>query len=96
MPLMWLRVPPGMDSRTVAYALYGWVVAAAVAGSVLIVFGNTLTARIGTVVIIVGLVSLMPAFRYLWWDDSAEETADAAGTAESVEAIDATDDGETQ
>lgn len=84
-----------MDSRTIAYALYGWVVLAVAIGSTLIVFGSTLLARIGTVIIILGLISLMPAFKYLWWDDSPEETAEAATAADSVEAIDATDDGET-
>jgi uncharacterized membrane protein len=83
-----------MESRTLAQALYGWVVVAVAVGSVLIVFGNRLTARIGTVIIIIGLVSLMPAFRYLWWDDSSEKTTDDAATAESVEVIDAADDGE--
>lgn len=84
-----------MDSRTLARALYGWVVVAVAIGSVLIVFGSTLMARVGTVTIIIGLISLMPAFRYLWWDDSPDETSDTAATAESVEVIDATDEGET-
>jgi len=84
-----------MDSRTIAYALYGWVVVAVATGSVLIISGTTLMARVGTVIIIIGLVSLMPAFSYLWWDESAEETADAAAAADSVEVIDATDEGET-
>ncbi len=84
-----------MDSRTIAYALYGWVVVAAVTGSVLIVFGTTLMARIGTVIIILGLISLMPAFSFLWWEDSSEESDESARAADSVEVIDATDEGET-
>lgn len=57
-----------MDHRTIGYLLHAWVVVAAAVGSGLIVLTSTTTVRaLGTVLIIVGLVSLMPAFRYLWW-----------------------------
>jgi uncharacterized membrane protein len=79
-----------MDSRTIAYALYGWVATAVVVGSVLIVFGSTLLATVGAVVIIVGLVSLMPAFSYLWWESESDSVA-SAEAAEAVEAIEATE-----
>jgi len=77
-----------MDERTIAYALYGWVVVAVTLGSVLIIFGSTLLATVGAVVIIVGLASLMPAFNYLWWE-SESESVESAESAEAVEAIDA-------
>lgn len=84
-----------MESRTIAYALYSWVVVAVATGSVLIVFGTTLMARIGTVIIILGLISLMPAFSFLWWDEGPDDTDDPAVTDDSVQVTDATDDSET-
>jgi uncharacterized membrane protein len=79
-----------MDSRTIAYALYGWVATATVVGSVLIVFGSTLLATVGAVVIIVGLVSLMHAFSYLWWE-SESDPVESAEAPEAVETIEATE-----
>jgi uncharacterized membrane protein len=76
-----------MDERTIAYAIYGWVVTAVILGSALIVFGTTLLATIGTVVIILGLISLMPAFNYLWWKPESE-SVESAESAEAVETID--------
>ncbi len=85
-----------MDSRTIAYALYAWVVVAFAIGSILIIFGNSFTATAGTVVIIVGLVSLMPAFKYLWWEDSSDVPVESADLDEAVESVDATDTPEEQ
>lgn len=56
-----------MDHRTLGYLLHGWVLLAVAAGMSLIAFGNTILATVGAVLIILGLVSLMPAFRYYWW-----------------------------
>lgn len=57
-----------MDHRTLGYLLHAWVVVAVAAGSGLIILSSmTVVRALGTVLIIVGLVSLMPAFRYLWW-----------------------------
>lgn len=84
-----------MESRTIASALYGWVVLAVAIGSVLIVFGTALMARIGTVIIILGLVSLMPAFKYLWWEDGSDVAVESVETGEAVESVEATEERET-
>lgn len=70
-----------MDDRTIGYLLHVWVAVSVLVGIGIIIFtSSTLLTRIGTVVIILGLVSLMPAFRYMWWgSESAEQ--DRAGTA---------------
>jgi uncharacterized membrane protein len=85
-----------MDSRTIAYALYTWVVVAVATGSTLIIFGNTLMATVGAVVIIVGLASLMPAFSYLWWEDGSDVAVESADLGEAVESVDATETTEDQ
>lgn len=60
-----------MENRTLGYLLHGWVLLAVAAGMALIAFGNTILATVGAVLIIVGVVSLMPAFRYYWWTEES-------------------------
>lgn len=70
-----------MDDRTIGYLLHVWVVVAVLVGIGIIIFtSSTLLTRVSTVLIILGLVSLMPAFKLTWWgSESAEQ--DRAGTA---------------
>ena len=62
-----------MDGKTISYVLYLWVATAVVTESSLILFGSTFLTTAGTVLIIIGLVSLMPAMRYAWWDTETPE-----------------------
>jgi hypothetical protein len=62
-----------MDNRTLGYLLHGWVLLAIATGMVLIAFGSTILPTVGAVLIIVGIISLMPAFRYYWWTDESTQ-----------------------
>jgi len=74
-----------MDDRTIGYLLHVWVVVAVFVGiGTIIVTSSTLLTRISTVLIILGLASLMPAFRYLWWGESTENET-GPPTEESTE-----------
>jgi hypothetical protein len=67
-----LREYAHMEQHTKRNALVVWVLASVVAGVALIVYGSTLLAIVGAVLIILGLVALMPALRYAWWEPEAE------------------------
>lgn len=65
-----------MDARTLGLLLHGWTVVAVAIGSGLIAFfDSVLLARVGAVIIMLGLVSLMPAFNYLWWESTEDREA---------------------
>ncbi len=69
-----------MDARTIGLLFHAWVVVAVAIGSGLIAFfDSVLLARVGAVVIMLGLVSLMPAFNYTWWE---AESTEEGGTSE--------------
>jgi len=80
-----------MDPRTISYVLYAWVVVAVALGSALIIFGNTLMATVGAVVIIIGAVSLMPAISYRYWGNEEDEAAESVAPLESTELVEVTD-----
>ncbi|MEF8783637.1 MAG: hypothetical protein V5A39_09100 [Haloarculaceae archaeon] len=62
-----------MDNRTLGYLLHGWVLLTIATGMGLIAFGSTILPTVGAVLIIVGIISLMPAFRYYWWTDESTQ-----------------------
>lgn len=62
-----------MDQRILGYLLHVWVVVATLVGIGLVLSGVQLLVTVGTVVIIIGLISLMPAFRYTWWESESTE-----------------------
>lgn len=75
-----------MDDRTIGYLLHVWVVVAVLVGIGIIIFtSSTLLTRLSTVLIILGLVSLMPAFKFTWWGaESAEQDKTGAAADEST------------
>ncbi|MFB6309317.1 MAG: hypothetical protein ABEH35_08310 [Haloarculaceae archaeon] len=70
-----------MDQRTLGYAFVVWVAVSIPVGVGLILFGGRIAAMVGAALIMIGLMSLMPAVRFTVLREPEPPTENRRGKA---------------